>query len=109
MSVIYTDNRNFGENMRNFLVLTCLFTLGMPVSADIINPNLTPEQMQKVREQRQKMYVERQRFSTINRVCGHLNSSEETADCKKKLYDDYLETVNFLEDKYIDVQARKAK
>lgn len=95
--------------MKKILVLICIVMFNNSVSADIINPDLSPEQLQKIREQRQKMYFERQRYSTINRVCGQIKTNKEISNCKKKLYDDYIETINFLEDKYIDVQTRKAK
>lgn len=95
--------------MKKISVLICLFALGIPVSADIINPDLSPEQLQKMREQRLRMYVERQRFSTINRVCGTAISKDEIANCKKKLNEDYLETVKLLENKYVNKSAREVK
>lgn len=95
--------------MKKLSVLICLFALGIPVSADIINPDLSPEQLQKMREQRLRMYAERQRFSTINRVCGSVNTKEDMTNCKKKLNEDYLETVKLLENKYVSRSAREAK
>lgn len=86
--------------MKKFFVIITLLTIATPISADIINPNLTPEQVKKLQSERQKIYTERQRFSTINRVCGTVKPNMETESCKKKLYEDYLETINFLESRY---------
>ncbi len=100
MSVIYTDNINFGENMKKTLILIGILFMGMPTMADIINPNLSEKQIQELRAEKQRMYIERQRNHTIGRVCGSVNSDKELNNCKKKLYDDYIETINFLENKY---------
>lgn len=86
--------------MKKFFVMITLLSIATPISADIINPNLTPEQVKKLQAERQKIYIERQRFSTINRVCGTAKPNMETESCKKKLYEDYLKTIDFLESRY---------
>lgn len=93
--------------MKKILISVGILCMGIPVMADIINPNLSPEQLKELKAERQRMYVERQRFSTINRVCGKVTTNDQTLSCKKKLYEDYLETVNFLEDKYNGKQVQK--
>ena len=86
--------------MKKFFVIITLLSIATPISAEIINPNLTPEQVKKLQSERQKIYIERQRFSTINRVCGTAKQNMEIESCKKKLYEDYLETIDFLESRY---------
>ncbi len=86
--------------MKKIFVIISLLAIAMPTSADIVNPNLTPEQLKKLHEERQAMYIIRQRNTTINRVCGNVKSTSEIENCKKKLYEDYLKTINFLESRY---------
>ena len=86
--------------MKKFFVIIGLLAIAMPTSADIVNPNLTPEQLKEIQKRKYEMFVERQRNTTINRVCGIVKSTSEMEKCKKKLYKDYLETINFLESKY---------
>lgn len=86
--------------MKKFFVIISLLLTTMPTSADIVNPNLTSEQMQEIQRQRHEMQIKRQRNAAIYRTCGTIKSTLEVEKCKKKLYKDYLETINFLESKY---------
>ncbi len=101
MSVIYTKSIILGKEMKRFLVLISIMIVGLPTFADIVNPNFSREEYTKLREERQKLYEQRQRFSTINRVCGQVNVKKEMVDCKKKLYEDYLKTIDLLENNVV--------
>lgn len=86
--------------MKKIFVIITLLTFSTPVFADIINPHLTPEQVLMVTAQKRKMFLERQRNSAIQSICGTVKTEEDTNRCKKQLYNEYLETVKYLESSY---------
>jgi hypothetical protein len=69
----------------------------MPMSADLINPTLTTEQLTALRARRHTQYINNIRHSTIKRVCKANMTKNE---CKKKIKEDYLETLKYFEKTY---------
>lgn len=105
--------------MKKALIALFLLCLAEPVFADVINPNLTPEQRQKIFQERRQRYIESTRLSTLNRVCGVANTKfrratysevfdkTEIEKCKVELKRDYEENIKFL-DKYAKESKQNA-
>lgn len=92
--------------MKKFVVTLCLIAMGLPVFADIINPNLSPKQIEERRQKRQEMYENRTRITTIRRVCG--DNIDDFSKCKKLLKTDYDKTIKYL-NKYIESNKNDEK
>ena len=104
--------------MKRFLLILCMMFM-LPVFADVINPNLTPEQRQKIYQEKRQRYIQNTRLSTLNRVCGAANvkfrkanysevfNKTEIEKCKVELKRDYEENIKFL-DKYAKESKQNA-
>lgn len=105
--------------MKKALIALFLLCLAEPVFADVINPNLTPEQRQKIYQEKRQRYIQNTRLSTLNRVCGAANvkfrkanysevfNKTEIEKCKVELKRDYEENIKFL-DKYAKESKQNA-
>ena len=96
----------YSENMKRLFILFCLFTINVPVFADVINPKLTPAQWEKLRQERQERFLYRQRMSYINNICGELSSDKKA--CKAKLKAEYDANLKIL-DKYVKESSKNAE
>lgn len=56
--------------MKKLLIIFCLVLLAAPVFADIVNPNLTKEEQERMRANRLEAYNRRYRMSVLNKACS---------------------------------------
>lgn len=68
--------------MKKIFILFLILFLGVPVFADLINPNIPKDKYYKVRIDKR---VYNQRISLLKRICGTDLLSEDKKACKSRL------------------------
>lgn len=97
--------------MKKLLTIFFLFLLATPVFADIVNPNLTKEEQERMRAHRLEAYNRRYRMSVLQRACSKYIPFQTTQEaaffteeylemCRAAIKDDYSESIKFL-DQYV--------
>lgn len=102
--------------MKKFLISIFILSIGTPVLADIVRPNLTPEQRIQIQKEREERYFQHQKMTLLNRLCGYQPiaiqknlpdfSEEKLEQCRIKLKKDYEQNLIFL-DKYVKDSKEK--
>ena len=80
--------------MKKYLVILSILAVGIPVCADLINPEIPKDKYFKVKIDK-KIYNQRKAF--VKRVCGP--NFKEDKDCKYKLQSEMRELENFINER----------
>lgn len=98
--------------MKKLLIIFCLVLLAAPVFADIVNPNLTKEEQERMRANRLEAYNRRYRMSVLNKACSKyipFQTPQETSffteehleKCRAAIQNDAEESIKFL-NRYVE-------
>ena len=88
--------------MKSLIVFMILMSMGTPVLADIVSPELTPRQREEIRQKRLERFQIRKRQNFIMSTCGftsleEITTKKEMNNCKAKLKKEYEETIKLVE------------